>query len=67
MEGTYGGDGEGELAHGVEGRGAPVEDLLYELGDRGAGGPVAGEAGDLLLGGDLAGDEEPEEALGEGL
>ena len=51
----------------MESRGASVEDLLDELGERGTGSPLLGESLDLLLGGDLAGDEEPEEALGEGL
>ena len=64
---TYGSDSQAELAHRVEGRRAAVEDLLDELRNGGAGGPVLGELGDLLLGGDLAGDEEPEETLGERL
>ena len=58
--------GHGELAHGVEGRRAAVDDLLHELGDGGARGPVLGELGDLLGRGDLAGEEQPEEGLGEG-
>ena len=61
------GDGEGELGHGVEVAGAAVDELLDELGDIGAGGPLGGEVADLLLGGDLAGQEEPEETFGEGL
>lgn len=64
---VQGSDGERELGHGVERRRAAVEDLLDELGDRGACGPVAGELLDLLRGRDLAGDEEPEETLGERL
>ena len=51
----------------MEGGRAAVEDLLNELGEVGAGGPLLGESGDLLLGGDLAGDEEPEETFGKGL
>jgi hypothetical protein len=62
-----GGDGEGELAHGVKGVGASVDELLDELGDGGTGGPLLGETLDLLLGRDLAGEEEPEETLGKGL
>lgn len=62
-----GSDGEGELRHGVEGGRASVEDLLNELGEVGAGSPLLGESLNLLLGGDLTGDEEPEETLREGL
>ena len=65
--GTYRSNSERELAHGVEGRGAAVEELLNELGDGSTGSPVLGKGGDLFLGGDLTGDEEPEEGLGERL
>lgn len=61
------GDGERELRHGVEVRRAAVNELLDELGDVGAGGPLGRQVADLLLGRDLARQEEPEEALGEGL
>lgn len=44
-----------------------VDQLLNVLGDGGPGGPVGGQVADLLLGGDLAGEEEPEETLGKGL
>lgn len=44
-----------------------VENLLYELGNGGARGPVLAELGDLLCGGDFAGQKEPEEALWERL
>lgn len=54
-------DGEGELSHGVEVRGAAVDELLNELRNIGTGGPLSGQVADLLLGGDLAGQEEPEE------
>lgn len=64
---THGSDGERELAHGVEGRRAGVDEVLNELGDRSTGGPVGGESGALLLGRDLSGEEEPEEGLGERL
>jgi len=46
---------------------AAVDELLNELGDIGAGGPLGGEVADLLLRGNLAGQEEPEEAFWEGL
>ena len=51
----------------MEGGRAAVEDLLDEGGEGRAGSPVLGEGGDLLLGGDLAGEEEPEETLGQRL
>jgi hypothetical protein len=51
----------------VEGAGAAVDELLNELGDIGARSPLSGQSADLLLGGDLAGQEQPEETLGEGL
>ena len=62
-----GGDGHGELGHGVEVGRAAVDELLNELGDLGAGSPVGREVADLLLGGDLAGQEKPEEAFGQRL
>lgn len=62
-----GGHGQGELSHGVEVGRAVVDELLDELGDVGAGSPLSGEVADLLLGGDLAGQEKPEETLGERL
>lgn len=55
------GDGKGELGHGVQVGRAAVDQLLDELGDVGAGGPLGGEVADLLLGGDLTGQEKPEE------
>ena len=58
---------ERELGHGVEGGRASVKDFLNELGEGGTGSPLLGKLGDLLLGGDLAGDKEPEETFGEGL
>lgn len=60
-------DGDGELSHGVEVAGAAVDELLNELGDVGAGSPLSGEVADLLLRGDLAGEEEPEETFWERL
>lgn len=62
-----GGHGKGELSHGVESAGAAVDELLNELGEVGAGSPLGGQVADLLLGGDLAGQEQPEEAFGQGL
>ena len=54
-------NGDGELGHRVQVAGAVVNQILDELGDLGTGSPVGGEVADLLLGGDLAGEEEPEE------
>ena len=51
----------------MEGGWAAVEDLLDEGGEGRAGSPVLREGGDLLLSGDLAGEEEPEETLGQRL
>jgi hypothetical protein len=51
----------------VEVAGAAVDELLNELGDVGAGSPLGGEVADLLLRGDLAGQEEPEETFWERL
>ena len=51
----------------MEGRRAAVENLLDEGGEGGAGSPVLGEGGDLLLRRHLAGEEKPEETLGKGL
>ena len=60
-------DGERELSHGVEVAGAAVDELLNELGDIGAGRPFSGEVADLLLRGNLAGQQKPEETFWEGL
>ena len=51
----------------MEGAGAAVDKLLNELGDVGASSPLGGQVTNLLLGGDLAGQQQPEETLGEGL
>lgn len=51
----------------MEGAGAAVDELLEELGELGASSPLSRESTDLLLRGDLTGQEEPEETLGEGL
>jgi hypothetical protein len=51
----------------VEVAGAAVDELLNKLGDVGAGSPLGGEVADLLLGGDLTGQEEPEETFWERL
>lgn len=61
------GDGQRELSHGVEGVGAAVNELLNELGKLRAGSPLGGEVANLLLGGNLTGEEEPEETLGKRL
>ncbi|KAH5685890.1 hypothetical protein HBI23_047490 [Parastagonospora nodorum] len=47
-------DGDGELSHWVEIARAAVDELLNELGDVGAGGPLGGQVADLLLGRNLA-------------
>lgn len=54
-------DGKRELSHWVEGVGATVNQLLDELGDIGAGSPLGREVANLLLGGNLTGEEKPEE------
>jgi hypothetical protein len=46
---------------------AAVDELGDEAGDIGASGPLGGEVANLLLGGNLAGQEEPEETLGQRL
>jgi len=61
------GDGDGELSHWVEVARAAVDELLDELGDIGAGGPLGGQVADLLLGGNLAGQQKPEETFWERL
>lgn len=52
--------GQRELGHGVKGCGASVEQLLNELGDVRASSPLSRQVPNLLLRGDLAGQEEPE-------
>lgn len=56
-----------ELGHGVEGVGAAVNELLKEFGEVGAGSPLSRQVPDLLLRGDLTGQEEPEETFRERL
>lgn len=60
-------DGHGELGHGMEVGRAAVDQLLDELGDLSPRSPVGREIADLLLAGDLTGEEKPEEALGQRL
>jgi hypothetical protein len=55
------GDGKRELSHGVKVGRAAVDELLDELREVGAGGPLGREIADLLLGRDLTGQEKPEE------
>ena len=62
-----GSHGQRELGHGVEGVGAAVDELLEELGEVGAGSPLSRQVTDLLLRGDLTGQEEPEETFRERL
>lgn len=42
---------------------ASVDELFDKLGHVGAGGPFGGKVADLLFGGNLAGEEEPEETF----
>lgn len=51
----------------MEGVGASVNQFLDEFGNLGTGGPLLRETLDLLLGGDLTSEEQPEEGLGKGL
>jgi hypothetical protein len=51
----------------VEGAGAAVDELLNELGDVGAGSPLSRQVANLLLGGDLASQQKPEQTLRKGL
>lgn len=57
LEGVH---GQRELSHGVEIGRAVVNELLDELGNVGSGSPLGGQVADLLLGGNLTGQEEPE-------
>ncbi len=56
-------NGKGELSHWVQIAGAAVDELFHELGDVGTGSPFSGKIADLLLGGDLAGQQKPEETF----
>jgi hypothetical protein len=51
----------------VKGAGAAVDELLNELGEVGASSPLGGQVTDLLLRGDLTGQEQPEETFGQRL
>lgn len=53
-------DGQRELGHGVEGAGAAVDELLNELGEIGASSPLGRQVANLLLRGDLTGQQKPE-------
>lgn len=59
-------NGNRELAHGVEGGGARVDEFLNELGESSTSSPFGGEALDLLGSGDFTGEEKPEETFGKG-
>lgn len=54
-------DCDGELCHWVEVDRASVDQLLNEFGDIRTGGPFGREVADLLLAGDFAGQQQPEE------
>lgn len=60
-------DSQGELGHGVQVIRAAVDELLNELGHIGTSGPFGGEIADLLLAGNLAGQQQPEETFRERL
>jgi hypothetical protein len=60
-------DSKRELSHGVQGVGASVDELLDELGDLRTSSPLRRKSAYLLLGGDLSGQEKPEETLWERL
>lgn len=60
-------DGNGELSHWVKGAWAAVDELLDELWNIGAGGPLSREVANLLLRWNLTGEEKPEETFWEWL
>ena len=57
------GHGQRELGHGVKSAGASVNEFLNELGNIRASGPLSRQVANLLLGGDLASEQKPEETL----
>lgn len=61
-----GNNGDGELGHGVEVFGQTVDGLLNKLGQFGASSPICRKIADLLLTGDLAGQEQPVQTFREG-
>lgn len=61
------GDSDGELAHGMEGGRARIDEFLNELGESSASGPFGGETLDLLGGGDFTSEQKPKETFGKGL
>lgn len=65
--GTYCSDGDGELAHRVEGGRASVDELLDEGRELGTGSPFTRESSGLFLSGNLAREKEPEEGFRKGL
>lgn len=54
------GDSEGELGHRVQSGRAAIDQLLNELGQIGASGPICREGTNLLFAGDFTGQEQPE-------
>jgi hypothetical protein len=60
-------DSKRELGHGVEGLGTTVNEFLNKFRNLSTGSPFSRETLDLIVGGDLTSDEQPEERLGEGL
>jgi hypothetical protein len=57
-------DCDGELCHWMQVIWAAVDKLFDEFGDFGASGPLCGEVADLLLAGNFASQEKPEETWG---
>lgn len=64
---VQGGDGDGELGHGVEVLGEVVEHLVDKGGQLGLLGQLSREDANLACGGDLSGEEQPEHGLGQHL
>lgn len=60
-------DGNAQLSHGVQVLGAVVEQVDDVLGEGTAGVELLGKRLDLLLGGDLTSEKEPEQTLRKGL
>lgn len=60
------GDCHGELAHGMKGGRAAVDNLLYEIRYLSASSPVTAKLCNLFLGWNFAGEEKPEETFWKG-
>lgn len=64
---SYRGDSQTELAHGVEGGRASVQNFLDELRDGRTSSPVLRQFSDLFLSGYFTSDQKPKEAFGQRL